>query len=97
VRQEVSIAFRPLVDELAATSVEIPVVGIDLPDARQRAGAILAELAWEDERVAVLDDACRNGAESRVAEGWLLFSLGELTTSPAPLFGALRERGGLAA
>jgi hypothetical protein len=96
VRQEVSAGYCALVDALAAAAVDpLPVVGVDLPDARGRAGAVLAELAWDDERIAVLDDAVREGAEARVADGWKLFSLAELTASPEPLFAALRERGGL--
>ena len=50
-------------------------------------------LAWEETRIAVLDDAARLGAEACVADGWLLFSLAELSASTAPLLTALRERG----
>ena len=94
VRAEVGGGFRALIDQLAAAVVELPEVGIDLPDERGRAGDLQAELAWDDRQVAVLDDASRDGAESRVAPGWRLFSLAELTTSLTPLLEALRERGG---
>lgn len=96
VRQEVSAGYWALVDALAASVDRLPVVGVDLPDARGRAGAVLAELAWDNERIAILDDAVREGAETRVADGWKLFSLAELTASPEPLLAALRERGGSA-
>ena len=89
--------YGPLVDALAAAAVvPMPVVGVDLPDARGRAGAVLAELAWDGERIAILDDVSREGAEARVADGWMLFSLTELTTSLEPLLAALRARGGSA-
>ena len=94
VRGEVGAAFRSVVDQLAALVVELPDVGIDLPDERGRAGQLQAELAWDDRQVAVLDDASREGAESRVAAGWRLFSPAELTASITPLLDALRERGG---
>lgn len=97
VRQEVSPEFGPLVEQLIVASVELPLVGIDLPDARQRAGEVLAELAWEDARVAVIDDAYRDRAKAGVEEGWLVFSLAELTVSANDLFTALRERGGSSA
>lgn len=95
VRAEVTSEFRALVDSLAAAGVPRPVVGIDLPDARQRAGELQAELAWDGPRVAVLSDDLRDGAEARVAPGWRLFSLSELSASPAALLDALREREGL--
>ena len=95
VRAEVGGDFRVLVDQLAAVIVDLPGVGMDLPDERGRAGDLQAELAWDDRKVAVLDDASRDGAESRVAPGWRLFSLAELTVSLTPLLEALRERGGV--
>jgi DEAD/DEAH box helicase domain-containing protein len=95
VRDEVATEFLPLIDALESTQATLPEVGIELPDARGRAGAVLAELVWEEARVAVLEDGARAGAESRVAEGWLLFSLGELTASLAPLIEALAARGGM--
>jgi hypothetical protein len=91
---EVGGDFRALVDQLAAVVVELPEIGIDLPDERGRAGDLQAELAWDDRQVAVLDDASREGAESRVAPGWRLFSLAELAASLPLLLEALRERGG---
>lgn len=94
-RDEVATEFRPLIDGLESTRAMLPEVGIELPDARGRAGTVLAELAWEAARVAVLEDGMRAGAEARVAEGWLLFSLGELATSLAPLLEALNARGGM--
>jgi hypothetical protein len=94
VRAEVGGDFRVLVNQLAGVVAELPEVGIDLPDERGRAGDLQAELAWDDRQVAVLDDASREGAESRVAPGWRLFSLAELTASLTPLLEALRERGG---
>lgn len=95
IRDEVAAEFHPLVERLESTQAKQPEVGIELPDARGRAGAVLAELAWEEARVAVLEDGVRAGAEARVAEGWLLFSLGELTNSLAPLLEALAARGGM--
>jgi hypothetical protein len=91
----VATEFRPLIDALESTRALLPEVGIELPDARGRAGTVLAELAWEEARVAVLEDGMRAGAEARVAEGWLLLSLGELATSLAPLLEALNARGGM--
>jgi DEAD/DEAH box helicase domain-containing protein len=95
VRDEVATEFLPLIEALESTQATLPEVGIELPDARGRAGAVLAELAWEEARVAVLENGVRAGAEARVAEGWLLFSLGELTASLAPLLEALAARGGM--
>lgn len=94
VRSEVGGDFRALVDQLVEFVIELPEVGIDLPDERGRAGEVQAELAWEERKLAVLDDGSRDGAEARVASGWRLFSRTELTASLTPLIEALRERGG---
>lgn len=94
IRADVGRAFHSLVDQISAFVIELPEVGIDLPDERGRAGEIQAELAWEERHVAVVDDASRDGAETRVASGWRVFSLAELTASLTPLVEALRERGG---
>ena len=95
--QEVSDAFRPVVQSLSEEELPLPVVGIELPDARGRAGEVIAELVWDTLHICVVEDAYRAQAEAQSAPGWLLFTLGELTTSLAPLIAALRERGGIAA
>jgi DEAD/DEAH box helicase domain-containing protein len=97
VRSEIAADFQPLVGALEAEGVLPAGVGVDLPDARGRACGVIAELAWEEARIAVLADDCGEGAKARVAPEWLQFSIGELSPSPDLLLTALRERGGLAA
>lgn len=66
--------LSPLLDKLRAAGVAAPTVGYELADRANRACA-LAELAWEERRVAyLLNGEDRDKFEG---EGWLIFGKGE--------------------
>lgn len=88
---EVGAAFRPIVAALASTELPLPEVGVDLPDATNRACGAMAEIAWPDARIGVAtEDELASGAKP-VDPRWRIFTLGDLTNGVAPLVTALDD------
>ena len=85
--------FASLVDLLAAAGVDLPSVGIDLPDARGLSSGIEGELVWESRRLAVVPDL-EPGARGAIASGWTVLTITECGTDAARLIDALRRTPG---
>lgn len=78
---------------LAEAGVPIPEIGVDVPDAKGLSSGVVAELLWEDRRVAVIDDDTDSDLLERAATGWRLLTIESLRADPAPLIAALTETG----
>ncbi len=92
--EEVSPAYAGLVRELEVAAAPLPRVGMDLPDAQGNSCGQIAELMWEERRVAVVDDEGLLAARAAVTKDWTLLGLGELEQSISSLLDALGERKG---
>jgi hypothetical protein len=86
---DVGAGFEAVVEALADAQVELPEVGLDLPDPRGLSSGIEGELVWESLRTAVVREI-PNGARSRVAADWRVFELGQCVADITPLISALR-------
>jgi DEAD/DEAH box helicase domain-containing protein len=81
--------FKIIIEQLAEAEVELPEVGLDLPDARGLSFGVEGELVWESLRIAVVrefDEVAQRG----VAPGWKLFGLVQCAVDVTPLVSALR-------
>jgi DEAD/DEAH box helicase domain-containing protein len=86
---DVGAGFESVIERLAEAQVELPEVGMDLPDVRGLSSGIEGELVWESLRVAVVRDL-DEGSQTRIAPGWAVFKLVECAADAAPLIIAVR-------
>ncbi|ACV62293.1 DEAD/DEAH box helicase domain protein [Desulfofarcimen acetoxidans DSM 771] len=77
VRDLVAAEVHPLLELLAADGCEVPEAGLEI----QSGGRVVAvaELAWEDRRIAVLEEEYLLLVDKLTSEGWRVFALSELT------------------
>ncbi len=86
----VGAGFEVIVEQLAAADVELPEVGLDLPDPRGLSSGIEGELVWEAAKVAVVRELGDDAA--RVSPDWQVFVLAQCAADVTPLVSALRGR-----
>jgi DEAD/DEAH box helicase domain-containing protein len=86
---DVGPGFHVIIERLAEAHVELPEVGLDLPDPRGLSSGVEGELVWESLRTAVVRELAE-GARSRVAPNWKVFELAQCVADVAPLVSALR-------
>ena len=85
-----SAGFEVLVERAPADAhIELPEVGLDLPDPRGLSSGIEGELVWESLRTAVVREI-PEASRSRVAADWRVFELGQCVADMTPLISALR-------
>jgi hypothetical protein len=90
--EEVDPAFVSLIAELGERGLSLPVVGIDLPDAKGHSCGLEGELVWEELKIAVVASA--EEAERPVATDWQVFELSRLKSDVSPLCTAVQAAGG---
>jgi hypothetical protein len=86
---DVGPGFEALVEGLANTNVELPEVGMDLPDARGLSSGVEGELVWEPRRVAVVR-TLNDNQRVRIAPEWSVFELASCAADITPLLSALQ-------
>ncbi len=89
---DVGADFQVVVEQLATAEIELPEVGIDLPDARGLSSGVEGELVWEAAKVAVVRELAE-GEAARVSPEWQVFVLDDCAADVTPLVSALRGKG----
>ncbi len=89
---DVGAGFEAIVQQLASADVELPEVGLDLPDPRGLSSGVEGELVWENAKVAVVRSLAEGDAE-RIAPDWRVFELEQCAADSTPLVSALRGQG----